>query len=76
MPPDISDRKIALLAAHRARPLDPLKIYYMVLLPEVPLEAMSPFQGFQLGWRQIDWALGALALCRPTSSRSKRRLTR
>jgi hypothetical protein len=62
MPPDLSDPKIALLAAHRARPPDPLKIYYIVLLPEVPLEAMSPFQGFQLGWRQIDWALGALTL--------------
>ena len=60
MPPDISDREIALLAAHRARPRDPLKIYYIVLLPEVPLEDASPFQGFQLGWSQIDWALGAL----------------
>jgi hypothetical protein len=46
MPPDISDREIALLAAHRARPLDPLKIYYVVLLPEEPLEDTSPFQGF------------------------------
>jgi hypothetical protein len=62
MPPDLSDREIALLAAHRARPRDPLKIYYIVLLPEVPLEAMSPFQGFQLGWRQVDWALGVLTL--------------
>ena len=60
MPPDISDREIALLAAHRARPLDPLKIYYIVLLPEVSLEDASPFQGFQLGWSQIDWALEAL----------------
>ena len=60
MPPDISDWEIAVLAAHRARPLDPLKIYYVVLLPEEPLEDTSPFQGFQLGWQQIDWALGAL----------------
>jgi hypothetical protein len=60
MPPDLSDREIALLAAHRARPPDPLKIYYIVLLPEEPLEDASPFQGFQMGWQHIDWALGAL----------------
>jgi hypothetical protein len=60
MQPEFSDREIALLAAHRARPLDPLKIYYVVLLPEAPLEDASPFQGFQRGWEQIDWALGAL----------------
>ena len=63
MPPDIWDREIAVLAAHRARPLDPLRIYYVVLLPEEPLEETSRFQGFQLGWQHIDWARGALT-CR------------
>ena len=60
MPPNLSDQEIALLAAHRARPHDPLKIYYIVLLPEEPLEEASPFQGFQMGWQHVDWALGAL----------------
>ncbi len=60
MPPNLSDQEIALLAAHRARPRDPLKIYYIVLLPEEPLEGASPFQGFQMGWQHIDWALRAL----------------
>jgi hypothetical protein len=40
--------------------LDPLKIYYLLLLPEEDLDDASPFQGFSRGWRDIDWALGAL----------------
>jgi len=47
--------------AARAQTLDPLKIYYVVLLPEAATEDYSPFKGFQIGWREVDWALGVLA---------------
>src|SRR5260370_36822057 len=41
----------------RALTLDPLKISYVLLLPEEAPEDTSPFQGFQMGWRDVDWAL-------------------
>lgn len=45
---------------HLSHP-DPLKIHYMVVLPQQPLETMSPFQGFAPGWWDVGWALPALA---------------
>src|SRR5580658_8173694 len=61
MPPPLSHQEIAALTGHRARPPDPLKIYYVLLLPEDPLEAATPIQGFQMGWHHVAWALRALA---------------
>jgi hypothetical protein len=40
---------------------DPLKIHYLLILPEEAPEDASPFQGFSRGWRDVDWELGALS---------------
>src|ERR1700747_1679645 len=40
---------------------DPLKIHYLLIWPEEGPEDASPFQGFSRGWRDINWALGALS---------------
>jgi hypothetical protein len=36
---------------------DPLKIHYLLILPEDAPEDASPFQGFSRDWRDIEWAL-------------------
>jgi len=43
-------------------PKDPLKISYILVLPDAPLDEASPFQGFGLGWSGLIPFLEGLAL--------------
>jgi hypothetical protein len=40
---------------------DPLKIYYIVVLDDAPIEDASPFQGFSPGWEDVLWTLPLIA---------------
>jgi len=40
---------------------DPLKFIYLVILDTDDPERVTPFQGFSIGWRYVNWALSMLA---------------